>query len=216
MASKIINKACITCKEIKDISQFLFRVESGTYRKQCRACLNAQSIARIQAAPKASRRERYLRQVYGITTEDFTRLWEQQKGLCALCGGQGNPRRGLVVDHCHATGLIRGLLCETCNGALGAFGDNLEGIQKAVDYLIRAQTEGMQPTVIKLDKTPKKPRIKKVGSQLSQSLLTEEKVQEIRKLHEQGYAQSAIAGQYGVSIATISNVVRRKGWTHVE
>jgi hypothetical protein len=61
-----------------------------------------------------------LKHFYGITPEDYDRLNEQQHGLCAICG---QPPRGkmkrLSVDHDHTTQRVRGLLCITCNRALG-------------------------------------------------------------------------------------------------
>jgi len=71
---------------------------------------------------------------YGITPEDFTELWEKQKGKCALCHNAATD-----VDHDHATEKVRGLLCHSCNTALGQFGDTIQGLQKAIDYLRSAQ-----------------------------------------------------------------------------
>jgi len=53
-----------------------------------------------------------------------------------------NFTRKLAVDHCHETGVVRGLLCFRCNQALGNFGDNLEGINKVVEYLQNTNTLG--------------------------------------------------------------------------
>lgn len=52
---------------------------------------------------------------------------------CGICG----KKDSLIVDHCHETNIIRGVLCGTCNTAIGLLGDNLEGVQKAYDYLFR-------------------------------------------------------------------------------
>lgn len=78
---------------------------------------------------------------YGITQEAYDALLAQQNGVCAICG---NPEtviiRGtlcpLSVDHDHDTGKIRGLLCSTCNAALGLFKDNIENLSNAIDYLM--------------------------------------------------------------------------------
>lgn len=64
-----------------------------------------------------------LKRDYGITLEDFERMREEQKSLCAICGNRRHDHlgRGLSVDHCHITGKVRGLLCPRCNGNLGYF-----------------------------------------------------------------------------------------------
>lgn len=63
---------------------------------------------------------------------------EAQGGACAICRlefGDKSPR----IDHCHETGVVRGLLCMKCNSGLGMFGDRPERIQAALDYLDRAR-----------------------------------------------------------------------------
>lgn len=78
---------------------------------------------------------------YGITQDAYDNLLYKQNGVCAICG---NPEtviiRGtlcpLSVDHDHDTGAIRGLLCSTCNSALGLFKDNIENLSNAIDYLM--------------------------------------------------------------------------------
>ena len=51
--------------------------------------------------------------------------------VCACCGGSDR----LVVDHCHKTGALRGVLCHACNVGIGWLGDDLEGVMRAVKYL---------------------------------------------------------------------------------
>ena len=55
--------------------------------------------------------------------------------VCNCCGKPSH--KSLVVDHCHETLKFRGWLCETCNHGIGKLGDNIEGVQKALDYLRR-------------------------------------------------------------------------------
>lgn len=79
----------------------------------------------------------YLRR-YGLTREALEGLLIAQKYQCAICGR--NIRKRHVVDHDHASGAVRGLLCRFCNSSLGHFGDSTEAIQKVLDYLQRGAT----------------------------------------------------------------------------
>ena len=81
--------------------------------------------------------ERRYALVYGLSREDYQRLLIAQNGLCAVCDEK--PERRLCVDHCHATGEVRGLLCSNCNTALGLFADDPERMWAAVLYLLRAR-----------------------------------------------------------------------------
>lgn len=76
---------------------------------------------------------------YGITIDDYDALHAMQDGKCAIC--ERSSRRRLHVDHDHVTGLVRGLLCNSCNLALGQLGDDHERVRRAADYLKR-DTDG--------------------------------------------------------------------------
>ena len=61
---------------------------------------------------------------------------EDQKGICAICGELPHgENRVLHIDHDHLTGKIRGLLCMSCNRALGWFRDDTVILKKAIEYL---------------------------------------------------------------------------------
>lgn len=87
---------------------------------------------------KPSRREYMLKRSYGITTEEYEVMNQGQDNKCLICKKE-QPllinRKGLVVDHCHKTGKVRGLLCNRCNLCIGQFGDNHVLLQAAADYL---------------------------------------------------------------------------------
>lgn len=83
-----------------------------------------------------------LKRQFGITLEEYQKLFESQQGLCAICSQpesvvdwRSKEVKRLAVDHCHKTGKIRGLLCTNCNHGLGKFKDNPMLLQKALDYL---------------------------------------------------------------------------------
>jgi hypothetical protein len=68
--------------------------------------------------------------------QQYDEMLEAQGGCCALCGSDFPGGRGrFVVDHCHDTGRIRGLLCNLCNVGLGALRDSPQLLQKAIHYL---------------------------------------------------------------------------------
>jgi hypothetical protein len=81
------------------------------------------------------------RRKYGVTSDQYQALYAAQRGTCKICKGsrpQTSPRGGqkpLAVDHCHATGRIRGLLCNKCNAGLGMLDDSIDLLRAALAYL---------------------------------------------------------------------------------
>lgn len=71
---------------------------------------------------------------YELTPEEYTQMVEDQKGLCKICK-KVPTKRGLVVDHNHETGEVRGLLCIPCNSGIGLLGDHPELLLAAAEYL---------------------------------------------------------------------------------
>lgn len=76
-------------------------------------------------------REKKLIKNYGLTIEAYDVMKHNQNGLCAIC----KKDKTLVVDHCHATGHIRSLVCNQCNQILGLAYENKETLKAAIDYL---------------------------------------------------------------------------------
>ncbi|MBB4235016.1 endonuclease VII domain-containing protein [Rhizobium esperanzae] len=77
-----------------------------------------------------------LRKNYGITIEDFDDMYDAQGGKCRICETtKPKGRGGFHVDHCHATGAIRGLLCTSCNMMLGLVEDSVDRLNSAIAYL---------------------------------------------------------------------------------
>ncbi|WP_073927128.1 endonuclease VII domain-containing protein [Streptomyces sp. CB03911] len=79
------------------------------------------------------RRKSHLRAKYGLEPHEYTAMVEEQRGLCLICE---TPQEKLVVDHDHQTGKVRGLLCNSCNAALGFLRDRPEVALAAARYLL--------------------------------------------------------------------------------
>lgn len=82
----------------------------------------------------------YMRQyLYGLSPDRYEELMLAQDGRCAICRSDAWPGKGNRphVDHDHATGKVRGLLCASCNNGLGRFADDPERLRAAADYLER-------------------------------------------------------------------------------
>lgn len=90
-------------------------------------------------AGQPARSRRYsLKHKYRMTEADFDALLERQGGGCAVCGTTAPVGRGqqFHVDHDHATGVVRGLLCSECNTGLGKFKDDIRLLENAMKYLL--------------------------------------------------------------------------------
>lgn len=123
-------------------------------KRQARA--TAEGLCRYCAAPKLDgigmcgacrdkHREWRRYREYGITSEQYESLLRGQNYGCAICGTKstgvkepGKKERSFMIDHCHKTGVVRGLLCHHCNLGIGQFRDRSDLLSKAIAYLGRA------------------------------------------------------------------------------
>jgi hypothetical protein len=106
-------------------------------RYQCNQCRAKANRARLQkqGALQAFYKKHNVRK-YGIELDDVKRMEAEQDFCCAICG----ERKPLSIDHNHATGKVRGLLCCGCNAGLGNFADRPDLFLKAIDYVKRDGT----------------------------------------------------------------------------
>lgn len=99
-----------------------------------------QAEYRSQQSVRDALRDKQLRREFGITLADYDRMHAAQNGRCAICkqperAMRGGKPRALAVDHCHATGAVRGLLCGSCNPMIGYAGDSPEILRAAIGYI---------------------------------------------------------------------------------
>ncbi len=86
---------------------------------------------------------RNLLKEYGLVAEEYDALLAQQGGVCAICGRVNPDGRPLYIDHDHATGRVRGLLCRKCNTALGLLSDDAATVRVALAYLDGSIARGL-------------------------------------------------------------------------
>lgn len=80
--------------------------------------------------------EKHIKDTYGITADEYQAIYDYQGGKCAICRRATGARKRLSVDHCHATGRVRGTLCTTCNKyVLGHARDDIAFFERAIEYL---------------------------------------------------------------------------------
>lgn len=127
---------CIPCKREYDLN-YALKYKRGNEVRLATTCkrghLDRNKHGQCVPCLALQRRE----QKYGITEEETQNRLVAQNDNCAIC--EEPLSKGFHVDHDHFTGIIRGLLCPTCNLALGLFKDDLKIILKVVDYLEKFQ-----------------------------------------------------------------------------
>lgn len=104
-------------------------IQKGHFPNQCKEC-------RSKSRTERGKRESHLK-VYGITKGDYSQMYIDQKGLCAICKVSFSKMKSIDinVDHCHSTGRVRGILCRNCNSLLGFAKDNIDNLYGAIEYL---------------------------------------------------------------------------------
>lgn len=114
-----------------------FRAIKERYRIKNRSKINQASKQWRDRFPEKQRHS-HLKTNYGITIDSYDEMFEKQAGSCAVCNDAPTGKR-LHVDHDHATGKIRALLCPRCNLALGCTGDDPGKLRALAEYLEKHQ-----------------------------------------------------------------------------
>lgn len=109
------------------------KAERKAYYQDNKEIIKARTKAWREANPRYNRNY-FLMKNYGLTPEQWDARLIAQSGRCAICS---EPMLVPCLDHCHAGGENRDLLCSSCNIALGYFKDDPERILAAADYLQR-------------------------------------------------------------------------------
>jgi len=149
---------CRRCKEVKPVAEFntiKSGRRAGKYHSYCRKCCyiqvsnwaerhydrNLENQRRWWAEHPEAKVRSHMRR-YGTDEKWYFAKLAEQNNVCAICGGEETKKgtsldgkvRRLSVDHCHATGALRGLLCVTCNTRVATL-EAHDWLPKAMDYL---------------------------------------------------------------------------------
>lgn len=123
-------KWCPDCGKVKPEGAFArSRASKSGIAAYCLPCHNERGKQSV--AKRGGSRTYHLTRRYGITAEEADAMLERQGGLCAIC----RAAPAAHVDHDHATGKVRALLCFNCNGGLGQFKDDSTLLRAAADYV---------------------------------------------------------------------------------
>ncbi len=153
-------KTCSRCRMSMPVDCFnKNRTEPDGLQRYCRGCHKAHNAAtyqknKVRWAPANKERckqwhfkngrGRGLRLKYGVTEQQFDQASAAVGGVCEICGKPCSVHKNLSVDHDHDTGFVRGLLCMKCNAGIGKFGDSIELLRAAVDYMARKDSESIR------------------------------------------------------------------------
>lgn len=134
----MITKNCKVCLQEQSLDNY--SKGNGKYKKLnvCKTCDAKRrreyhaNLTEEQKQQKANTQKiRDYKVKYGLTEEAAKQLADNREGCCEIC----EETKLMVVDHCHTSGLFRGLLCQQCNSVLGYAKDNIQTLEKAINYL---------------------------------------------------------------------------------
>lgn len=138
-------KVCNKCQEEKPLSDFhKNKATKDGHQYFCKECSNQRCLDdyhdKVNKEPhhNADRSKRQACKKYGITTDQYDEMLAKQNNRCAICEthiSELKNKTNFCIDHNHETMAVRGLLCGPCNAGMGMLGDNIEGLQRAINYL---------------------------------------------------------------------------------
>lgn len=122
---------CVPC-----MSKFRARPEQIQKRKEYNQLPH---IKKREASKqrKTNHKNNRFKRLYGISLEERNTLTKQQDFQCKICSMHESQLddKGLSIDHCHKTGIIRGMLCGSCNRAIGLLKEDIQILRNAINYL---------------------------------------------------------------------------------
>jgi hypothetical protein len=146
-------KVCNTCHTEKPLDRFeQFKRGGKKYHKNCcRECSSKKRDAReikkygseeaMREHRRLKSRKTNLKKHYGLEWDEYLQMIEDQGHQCSICGCDLKIIKGhrltACVDHCHKSGKIRGILCNSCNAGIGQLQDDPALVQSALNYLLK-------------------------------------------------------------------------------
>lgn len=117
------------------------------FKSRCRTC-NRLALPKPKVRTSYDNKDMNLRKRYGVTLAQFEFLLDSQENACAICGMELNADLAYkgqstkpIVDHCHETGDVRGILCNGCNLIIGHAKDSIDRLRRAIVYLQERNSE---------------------------------------------------------------------------
>lgn len=101
----------------------------------CKLDREDKDFAKGQTRCRACWKEYHQKRKYGSVRGVVNELIQEQHNSCAICENVFETPKDICLDHCHDTGIIRGLLCNNCNVGIGMLGDTVDRLLKAIAYL---------------------------------------------------------------------------------
>ena len=130
-----IEKECSRCKQIKSRNSFSKdRQHTSGHKSACKECAALDFKEWKNKDPekaKRSYRKASYKKSYGLSDTEAQALVDNRVGICPICG----DTKPLVVDHCHTTKVVRGMICAHCNSMLGYSRDSIKTLANAIYYL---------------------------------------------------------------------------------
>lgn len=124
-------RTCVHCKNA--FEALLIKVRAGKAKFCSRECYDR--YRRLHKQDKYLMEKRHqLKHKYGLAYDEFESMLLAQRNKCAICFNDFSSTP--FVDHCHKSGKVRGLLCNSCNTGIGLFKDDPKLLQKAIEYLV--------------------------------------------------------------------------------
>ena len=152
----MMERDCKICKLEKNLESYHKSKRHPLGRKmECSKCTNEylrnhyHTKTKVKHDFRKKRSATYYKRKYNISFDEYLKLCEKNDYKCQICNVKkipaGNSEKGskdvLVLDHCHETNKIRGILCQECNQGLGLFKDNILHLVSAHLYLIETETD---------------------------------------------------------------------------
>lgn len=124
MRESVLYRECIDCLKVLPILKFECSSSGSGMRHQCRRC-------------------RHIKTKYKISGKTFYKMLKDQLNCCLICENDIDENSA-CIDHCHSSGIVRGLLCINCNFGIGHFKHNEEIVFRGVEYLRKYSTNVLQ------------------------------------------------------------------------
>jgi len=161
-------RRCKECKNVYTFHDYYFFKRDNCYSHTCKKCtVKRQYIERKSDPQKDKKYKEYNRQYRlmhkeesrpyftalarkqrtGWSHEEYMRVQNTQDNCCLLCGKKvynKEKRDVLHADHDHYSGILRGLLCDTCNRGIGYLHDNPESLFKGALYILFYKMYGLK------------------------------------------------------------------------